>query len=388
MVSVLIYIILALWLVVLLINEKQFEKRGIERGIFFLIFRWKKGLAAIDREAKKRERFFRALGNFAVLLSAPLMVIVFVSLFLNARHILITPDAPPGVAPLLPRGVADIPGVPSVPWEFWLLSVAVILVFHEVMHGLVARAEDIPLKSLGIFAVTFIPLGAFVEPDDEVLEKKTPLSKLRVYAAGSMGNFIAAVLSLLVLASFILLIAPISFESQGLRIYNVTPGSPADKAGITANMSLIGIGEAELWTLEDFQQALPSLQPGVPIIVRTDKGDVEVVPEEREGFKQGFIGLAVLPKLKAKPWLEGLIGEDLGFALYGGVVEAFYWIGLLNFLVGLTNLLPIIPLDGGRMFGLFMGRLIPRGSKQITTFMYVVLLVLVFINAGPLFGLF
>ncbi|MFQ5801102.1 MAG: hypothetical protein ACE5HH_05225, partial [Candidatus Hydrothermarchaeales archaeon] len=105
LVSVVISALLFVWIALLLINEKEFEKRGIERSPLTLIFRSKKGLEAINREAKKRENLLRKIGNLAVIISAPLIVFVFVFLFFSAGHILKTPDSPPGLAPLLPKGV-------------------------------------------------------------------------------------------------------------------------------------------------------------------------------------------------------------------------------------------------------------------------------------------
>jgi membrane-associated protease RseP (regulator of RpoE activity) len=388
LVSVVLTSLVFLWILLQFIDEKAFTKRGIERSLFTLIFRSERGISAIDRVAKRRKRFLKRLGSLAAYVSLPLMILVFVSLFLSASHILKTPDAPPGVAPLLPEGVVEIEGVPSIPVVYWFIAVVSILIFHELMHGLLARVEDIPIKSLGIFSVTFLPLGAFVEPDEEVLEKKTPMSKLRVYAAGSMGNFIAAILAGLALVSVLVIVAPLAFESHGIIIQNVTGGSPAELAGVTTNLTLLGIGDVNIESVGDFRNAVSQLTPGAPVILRTDQGAFRVVPEEREGFPNGFIGVAVRADVSAKSYVADYFGEERALSVYSVVLEALYWVGLLNLLVGLTNLLPIIPLDGGRMFALLMERAAPKRHKNITTIIYLMLLVLVFINAGPLFGLF
>jgi membrane-associated protease RseP (regulator of RpoE activity) len=371
LVSVLFYALLFFWIALQFVNKSWFEKRGVERGPLTLIFRWRRGLEVIDRIAKKRERLLKKLGTLAVYISAPLILLVVVSLFISASHILKTPDAPPGIAPILPE-----------------LSIVVILVFHEIFHGFLARAENIPLKSLGIFALTFIPLGAFVEPDDLELEKKPAMSKLRVYAAGSMGNFIAAFLFGIVLASLLLGIAPLAFEGKGVTIFNVTDNSPAARAGLQPDLKLIGIGEIEINSLSDFRAAVSELQVGVPILVRTDQGSFQVTPEMREGFEQGYIGIAAIPEVAAKPYIAETFGERRAFRVYGTAVEGLGWIVLLNFLVGLTNLLPIVPLDGGRMFPLMMEKISPKGAKKITTLFTLFLIVLLIINIGPLFGFF
>jgi membrane-associated protease RseP (regulator of RpoE activity) len=388
LVSVVLMTLLLIWIILQLIDQEKFEKRGVERSPLTLIIRSKKGLEVIDRVAKKRRRFFKRLGSLAVVISIPLILLVVISLFFSASHILKTPDAPPGIAPLLPEGVVEIEGAPSIPLEYWFIAIVSILVFHEIMHGLMARAEDIPLKSLGIFALTFIPLGAFVEPNDEVLEKKPAMSQLRVYAAGSMGNFIATLLGGILLAVLVFGLTPIAFQSAGITIYNVTAASPADLAGVQTNITLLGIDDQSIKNVDDFQEALPGLKPGVPVTLRTSGGDFEVVPEKREGFTNGFIGIAVLPEMQVKPFVANTVGEERAFSFYGVLVEGLGWIVLLNLLVGLTNLLPIIPLDGGRIFALFTKQAAPKKAKEITTLVYLFLLALVFINAGPLFGLF
>jgi membrane-associated protease RseP (regulator of RpoE activity) len=388
LVSVFLIALLFLWIVLQFVHKKEFEKRGIERSPLTLIFRSKKGLKLIDQVAKKRVGFFRKLGTVGAYISFPLIFLVFLGLFFNAVFILTTPESPPGVAPLLPQGVLEIEGAPSIPLEHWLIAIFTLLFFHEIMHGLMARAEDIPLKSLGLFSVTFLPLGAFVEPDDDVLEKKSPMAKLRVYAAGSVGNFIAAILVAMLFASMVFIIIPQTFDNTGLSIYNVSVDSPSERAGLHVNMTLLGIGDVEIISIEDFQSALPKLEPGVPITIRTGEGNFDVIPEKREGFRNGYIGIAVLPNLQVKPALSSFIGDELALSTVNFIVEMFYWIALLNLLVGLTNLLPIFPLDGGRMFALIMEEKLPKTSQKIISLIYMFLLALVIINIGPHFGLF
>lgn len=387
MVSVLLIILLVSWIILQLVPEDWLAKRGFERSLLFLIIRWQKGLDAIDRAARRWQRVFRGLGTLAVVISVPLIIVVFASLFLNAGHILNTPDAPPGVAPILPEGIADIPGVPAVPWKYWVISIVVILVFHEIMHGLVARAEDIPLRSLGIFLLTLVPLGAFVEPDDEELEKKDTMARLRVYAAGSMGNFIAALLAGLMFLGVSLVIFPIAFDTGGLEIRSIAPGSPAALGGLPENDLLISIGGHSVEDIADFGSAIKVLEPDVPVDLETESGVYTVVPIEREGFDQGYIGIAVYPRITTDPLIAGVLGEERAINIYGSALEGFRWIFLLNFLVGLTNLMPIVPLDGGRMFGLVVERISPKKSRSISTFVYLIILGAILINAGPLFNL-
>ncbi|WP_367883132.1 site-2 protease family protein [Thermococcus peptonophilus] len=72
------------------------------------------------------------------------------------------------------------------------------MVVHELSHGIVARADKLPLKSVGLVLLAVIP-GAFVEPDEEELAKAPLRSRLRVYGAGSMANITTAIITALLI---------------------------------------------------------------------------------------------------------------------------------------------------------------------------------------------
>ncbi|MEK6821352.1 MAG: site-2 protease family protein, partial [archaeon] len=120
--------------------------------------------------------------------------IILVSLFFSGLDIWnklsIGKNACAGVAPVIP-GV-DLPNSPiSVPLHAWL-SFVIILIVHEASHGFVIRKLGITLKSYGLLLLGFLPIGAFVEPEEkelQALEKRKPKEALRMYAAGPASNF-------------------------------------------------------------------------------------------------------------------------------------------------------------------------------------------------------
>ena len=94
------------------------------------------------------------------------------SLFLQAIDIvvkyLIGSRGCPGVAPLIP-GV-EIPRVPVTPPLHAWLSLMIILVVHEAMHGILGRRHGFEIKSTGLILFGILPIGAFVEPNEEDLK--------------------------------------------------------------------------------------------------------------------------------------------------------------------------------------------------------------------------
>ena len=77
------------------------------------------------------------------------------------------PAASSGVGLVLPFKAK---GVFYVPFFYWIISIFVIAVVHEFSHGLIARANNIKVKSSGFaFLALLVPIipAAFVEPDEK-----------------------------------------------------------------------------------------------------------------------------------------------------------------------------------------------------------------------------
>ena len=76
-------------------------------------------------------------------------------------------------------------------------------------------------------------------------------------------------------------------------------------------------------------------------------------------------------------------------AEYGSYKSTFYWfkgflkwLGLLNFFIGLANLLPLAILDGGRMSHLALSKLIKDKKKAQKVFAFISLLFFLFLVFG------
>ena len=88
-----------------------------------------------------------------------------------------------------PQTALGIPGInPIIPLGYGLLALIVGIVLHELLHGVVARSQNIGVKSLGILWLV-VPVGAFVEQDDEQMMKAPRRHRDRVAAAGVLANF-------------------------------------------------------------------------------------------------------------------------------------------------------------------------------------------------------
>ena len=98
--------------------------------------------------------------------------------------------------------IIPLPGL-TIGWDIFpyiLLAIAVLLIPHELAHGIASVLDKVPLKSSGVFMAIFLP-GGFVEIDEENLAKRKARTKLRVFAAGSFTNVATWALVLLLLVA-------------------------------------------------------------------------------------------------------------------------------------------------------------------------------------------
>src|SRR3990172_274290 len=71
--------------------------------------------------------------------------------------------------PPSPDLLLGLPGInPIIPLGYGIFGLAVAIILHEFSHGILSRAANIRIKSLGVIFLIF-PIGAFVEPDEDEL---------------------------------------------------------------------------------------------------------------------------------------------------------------------------------------------------------------------------
>ncbi|MFB6070845.1 MAG: site-2 protease family protein [Halanaeroarchaeum sp.] len=234
----------------------------------------KRGRALLDRLAAPR-RFWRAWGNLGLGFALVVLVGVFALLVFNAVSVVRNP--PPPTAATKPQNVLVIPGVN----EFLPLSVApeiviglfVGMIVHEGGHGILSRVEDIEVASMGVALLAAIPIGAFVEPEEESQRAADRGSRARMFAAGVTNNFLVTVLA------FGLLFGPVVGAmgvASGAAVGGVLPGSAADEAGISRGDRIVQVGDVHVTRNADLSAALGSIE-AERVRVRLASGTVVTV---------------------------------------------------------------------------------------------------------------
>ncbi|AXV40194.1 site-2 protease family protein [Methanobacterium sp. BAmetb5] len=309
-----------------------------------LMRRTKKMRGWIDYIANLSPKFWRWSMNIGIPITVLGMAFMVYTIILSLEVMFQKPTT----ALLLP-GV-DIPGSPIfIPIFAGIIALILLMVVHEFGHGILARAQGVGIKSIGVILLAVLP-GAFVELDEEDVEKAKRSVKLRIYAAGSMFNLglaaIAWVVVIILTSSFI----PYAFQSDGLKIISVTPNGPSEgilqEGMIVTSINGYSVDNRNAYT----ELIMNKTKPGDQMTYVTDKGTYTITATGQPSNQSiAYPGTRSETHLVVKPEVAQNFGEIIPWSLYN-LTDVCYWIYALNLMVGLFNLLPMKPLDGGHIF--------------------------------------
>jgi membrane-associated protease RseP (regulator of RpoE activity) len=394
-----------------------------------LMTKTQRGRSALERWGRFK-RFWTAVSDLGIALSVLSMAtIVALLLFGAIESFRLTPAEAPPVSEAI-----GLPGInPIIPIGYGIVAIVVGIVLHELAHGIVARSQGIGVKSLGILWFV-VPVGAFVEQDDAEMMAASRRRRDRVAAAGVLANFALTVLFFALLSGLIAVsVVP---NANGVGIALVQGDTPAANATLVPGDIITSINGTSTTTAALFESALSHSTPGetVPIVYYSPSlghavSTTVVLATNPNNKSRGFLGVAVTPLTppELKQTLVWPLGSDQGplvgsiywlilplgglepiagstasfyhltgpFGAFGPtsfwiVANLLYWLAWMNLLLGLSNTLPLIPLDGGLLFrdfaasvaarlrrGWSAARLDQFAGRAVTASSLIVLLLLV-----------
>ncbi len=364
--------------ILLYVDRKKLEIKKIPGTPIPILFmrKTRRFRSGIDKLARISPLFWKALASFGVVTCFVFMLFGLYFLLITAQAIstgLITKPALQFILPSFTAVAEEGPGYILIPFWFWLITIAIILIPHELMHGVIARAEKIKVKSVGLLLLAIFP-GAFVEPDERHLKRAKFWTKLRIFAAGSFANFLVAALVFSATTAFIW---P-QFLADGILITSVEEGSPAFLTGIAEGAI---ITEADGKPLKAsyseymgrkgyFIEEIGEKNPGSTLKLKSDDKTYTTILAERNG--QAHLGINYKPIFKI---------EEASFLQ---IVNLLTMVWLFSLAIGIVNILPIYPLDGGLLFEAIASKFAKSHSRQLVSFMtFVILGLLIFSFVGP-----
>ena len=177
-----------------------------------------------------RPSMWRVLGNAGVVTAIGQAAFASWILMNNLLRFVFKPEQATPVQPLIP-GVTI--GASSLPW--FMLAAGVVILTHELSHGIQCVLEGVKVKSAAIL-LAVITFGGAVEPDEEELQKAPLMSKMRIFASGSVVNLLTGLIIIPVMIIFGGVIPEalgiffswLYFVSINLAIMNMLPIGPLD----------------------------------------------------------------------------------------------------------------------------------------------------------------
>lgn len=370
----LFYIIIGL---LIFINRKKWEVESK----FILIYRTKFGIRFIDKFADKHKEFVKVLGYSAIGVGFVGMLVI-VGFFIKGLYdLLFVPSAPPTMSLVIP-GV-QIPGSPIfVPFWYGIIALFIVIVFHEFGHGIVARAHGIPVKNTGL--VFFGPLpGAFVEPDEKKITKAPSPVQVSMFASGPFFNAILAAIAALILFVILNPLMSSMVNPSGVQFTTIQEGQSAAIAGLKAGSTYTYINDQEMRDSTVLMETLSCSKPGDNVTLRNSDSIVTVMlGKNPSGGDKGYMGVMGI-KTDYQLKNEGLRIPYEALVILTTLLE---WVFMLSLGIGLANLLPLGPVDGGRMLHTTLvgmkGK--DKGTKLWARISWITLVVLVILVLTPI----
>jgi len=330
-----------IWLIALIFKDKLVNY-GVDVSFPTIMWKTKRLRGLIDRIANLSPWFWKWFMNLGILISFGAMIIVSYLLLSSLSTITETTS----VSLVIP-GV-DIPGSPIfIPFVYGIIALATVIIVHEFAHGILARREKVTIKSIGLLLFAILP-GAFVEPEEDEIKNIKKIPRMRIYAAGSIANFSLAIVAFLIFLLITSFVIPATFEENGFEIDRVISGTPAHNV-LKPGMIMNSINGHNVSDAESYSKAVSTLKPGEMVVVVTNQGTYNFTAGTNPNNKSlGYMGVKAIKNLVVKSDVSNIFGDQLPWAWFY-LREMFKWIFFLNFAVGLFNILPMKPLDGGHL---------------------------------------
>ena len=411
-------------------DYKRFE---FQYGIILL--RTRRFQSLMDRLGASR--ISKPVGWF-LLYVMPVAAAIGFYLFLSELGILFSPRGAAVasyVRTLSPLANLGIPGInPYLPIVDGWIALVIAMIIHEGMHGIVARSLGLPVKAAGLLFFLVVPIGAFVDVDENAIKTAPSSYSGRVLAAGAGINLMVGLLCLLLLVGVVSTMRPAS--QQGIGVV-VAADSPLSKAGIQTYDYILDVNGIPLndpsaistssWYKINNTVTLTVFRGGATFEKNVTLS-YQLLQNTSSGqtFKSPFIGVSFInPGTQSVPSLQSAVNAYTGAALnkpftyvciptlptcqsvvpfsdtmapfytssLGAIVSPLanllYWIFFLNFNLAIFNALPIYPLDGGQAFmvgvkALGKGKLSEKTLLRITGAATLAVITLIFaVLAGP-----
>jgi len=339
---------------IIFIFLKIFKKENTDYKFIYGMFRTKKLMEIMKKIANTK--FSKFLSISSLILGPILIALAVFFLFFGIL------TKTPTYAPALP-GISY--GPITLPIAQTIIAIFIAAFIHELAHGILVYKNNLNLKSWGFFYLGPL-IGAFVEPDEKEIEKLNKKEQIKIYSAGAAINIIAGLIFLFLFFSSLYIISTFNLATPYVKILYTLPNTYAYNV-IPNNTILYSINGNQILYLNQIEGVLNNTKPGEYILLNTSAGLFNIELTDKDG--KPFIGIVTEQEYNYK-----VPGIDF-------IQSLLFWLFVINVGLGIGNMIPIYPLDGGKaMRSILEIFLDNKKSRIISLYLSIILLALILYN--------
>ena len=207
-----------------------------------------------------------------------------------------------------------------------------------------------------------------------------------MFSAGPFSNILTGFLFIAIMSFVTAPLYDATHDSDGIQVNELIADYPMEATGIELPFIIKGINGQETLNFQEFLDETNHIGSNQQMTLQTDKGDYTITTAENpENKSKGFIGVSNFEIVRVS---NKEIAEKYGSftpPLMAWIHMLFFWLWIVSWGVGLFNLLPLGPVDGGRMLLTALQGITKneKRSKKIWSIVSLSSLILIFINLAP-----
>ncbi|OGZ99046.1 MAG: hypothetical protein A3C07_02705 [Candidatus Sungbacteria bacterium RIFCSPHIGHO2_02_FULL_47_11] len=242
------------------------------------------------------------------------------------------------------------------------------ITFHELGHAYAMYRCGVPIERIGLLGVPVkgVPflkkdftlngnvtrfeihpliIGAFVKEKDGSLDLQSVLNRVYIFGAGPLVN---------------ILYAAVLFSISGIRIPTATLWG--QEIWLLGWMPAIAIA-----TFLFFKPLCRFVVPTLGLVMLVSLAAALLLSENPQESVAGPVTLI------------HILGNGYAKMEPFGIFATTFIAGIFSLLIGISNTLPFVPLDGGRIFHTYLEKIGPHAGQWFFRFSFVLFLALVFL---------